>query len=61
MKETTGRRLLSGPVLGIGTIGSYRLENFFLVDMESGNGTSLNGTILQANEKNLLSAATPLS
>lgn len=31
-------------------------ENFFLVDMESGNGTSLNGMRLRSNEKNLLKA-----
>lgn len=29
-------------------------NNFFLVDLGSGNGTSLNGTQLKANEKNLL-------
>lgn len=29
-------------------------ENYFLVDMESGNGTLLNGTKVRPNEKNLL-------
>lgn len=29
-------------------------ENLYLIDLESGNGTSLNGTHLKANEKNLL-------
>ncbi|MBM3303257.1 MAG: FHA domain-containing protein, partial [Deltaproteobacteria bacterium] len=31
-------------------------ENFFLVDMESGNGTYLNGIQIKPNEKNLLQA-----
>lgn len=31
-------------------------ENFFLMDLQSGNGTILNGFALKANEKNLLQA-----